>query len=96
MFPNVNGNYMCIVPNIIYLHCYFQATDDEVFEAARAIVIAEIQAITFNEFLPALLGQKIPSYKGYNPTVNVDAGNSFATAAFRYKDKTRHVNNINR
>jgi hypothetical protein len=68
----------------IYLKMFPNATDDEVFEAARTIVIAEIQAITFREFLPALFGRTMPPYRGYTPKVNADAGNSFATAAFRY------------
>ena len=64
-----------------------QATDDETFAAARQIVIAEIQAITFREFLPALFGRDMPPYRGYDPEVNADAGNSFATAAFRSRNK---------
>lgn len=54
------------------------------FEGARRIVIAEIQAITFREFLPALFGQDMPQYQGYNPQLNGGVGNAFATAAFRY------------
>ncbi|XP_062515696.1 uncharacterized protein LOC134191133 isoform X2 [Corticium candelabrum] len=68
----------------IYLNKFPNATDDETFAAARQIVIAEIQAITFREFLPALFGRDMPPYRGYDPEVNADAGNSFATAAFRY------------
>ena len=54
------------------------------FEAARRIVIAEMQAITFQEFLPALVGRDITPYQGYNSSINVNIGNAFATAAFRY------------
>ena len=46
--------------------------------------IAEMQSITYNEFLPALLGQgALPSYHGYNPQVNPGIANEFSTAAFR-------------
>jgi len=57
---------------------------DEVYERARAIVTAQIQAITYNEWLPLLLGPgSIPAYSGYKPGVNAGATNEFATAAFR-------------
>ncbi len=46
-------------------------SDEEIFQQARAIVIAEIQAITFNEYLPSLLGRDVLSeYGGYDSTVN--------------------------
>lgn len=60
-------------------------TDEEIYQQARAIVIAEIQAITFNEFLPALLGPgAIAPYQGYDPTVDPSIANEFATAAYRF------------
>ncbi|MGI9474079.1 MAG: peroxidase family protein, partial [Rubripirellula sp.] len=59
--------------------------DEEVFQQARELVIAEIQAITFNEYLPALLGRgSVSDYQGYDPTVDPSISNLFATAAFRY------------
>ena len=58
--------------------------DEEIFQQARAIVVAEIQAITFNEFLPALLGRDaIDRYAGYDQTVDPSIANEFSTAAFR-------------
>lgn len=55
-----------------------------VYQYAKAIVTAEIQAITYNEFLPALLGPTaIPTYRGYDPRVNATVSNFFATSAFR-------------
>tara|TARA_R110002049_G_scaffold27321_2_gene94212 strand:- start:404134 stop:406575 length:2442 start_codon:yes stop_codon:yes gene_type:complete len=60
-------------------------TDEEIYQRARAIVIGELQAITFNEYLPALLGRDaIPTYSGYDSTVDPTISNLFATAAFRY------------
>ncbi|HQR42463.1 MAG TPA: peroxidase family protein, partial [Gemmatales bacterium] len=60
-------------------------TDEQLYQQARRLVIGEIQAITFNEFLPTLLGQNaVGAYRGYNPNVNVGITNEFATAAFRF------------
>lgn len=57
---------------------------DEVFERARAIVAGEMQAITYNEFLPKLLGEDaIPRYRGYQRDVDAGITNLFATAAYR-------------
>ncbi len=57
---------------------------DFIYESARRITGAEIQAITYNEFLPLLVGaDAIPDYKGYNPWVNPSISNEFSTAAFR-------------
>ncbi len=57
---------------------------DEVYEQARAIVAAEMQAITIREFLPVLLGpDALPQYQGYRPNVHPGISNIFATAAYR-------------
>lgn len=59
-------------------------SDEDAYQKARAIVIAEIQSITYNEWLPALLGSgALASYRGYNANVNPDIANEFSTAAFR-------------
>ncbi len=45
---------------------------------------AEMQAITYREFLPVLLGPNaLPPYRGYKATVNPTISNEFATAAYR-------------
>jgi peroxidase len=57
---------------------------EEIYQRARAIVGAEMQRITYQEFLPALLGHgAIPPYQGYDEGVNPGIGNVFATAAYR-------------
>lgn len=58
--------------------------DEELYQRARLTVIGELQAITYNEFLPALLGAgALPRYAGYKPNVNPGITNEFSTAAFR-------------
>lgn len=58
--------------------------DETIFQLARRIVGAEVQAITYNQFLPTLLGKTaIPPYQGYNPNVDPTVMNEFSTAAFR-------------
>jgi hypothetical protein len=57
---------------------------DEVFEAARRLVVAKIQLITYQEYLPALLGNNaLPRYEGYDPSVNPTIYNEFSAAAYR-------------
>jgi hypothetical protein len=59
-------------------------TDEQVYQAARKIVIAELQVITYKEFLPALLGDSaLTPYKGYKPNINPGIANEFSTGAFR-------------
>ncbi|HSV15085.1 MAG TPA: peroxidase family protein [Tepidisphaeraceae bacterium] len=59
-------------------------SDEQLFQEARRLVIGEIQSITYNEFLPALLGQNaLGRYTGYNPSVNAGISTEFSTAAYR-------------
>jgi len=58
---------------------------DELFEKGRKFVGALMQAITYNEFIPALLGQgALSPYSGYNPNVDASIANIFSTAAYRF------------
>ncbi|MGF1580591.1 MAG: peroxidase family protein [Gemmataceae bacterium] len=60
-------------------------SDEEIYQATRAIVIAEIQSITYNEFLPALLGpEALSDYEGYDPIVDPGIANIFSTASYRF------------
>ncbi len=62
-----------------------ELTGDEIYEEARKIVGAQMQVISYNEFLPALLGEGIiAEYKGYNPEINSNIANEFSTASYRF------------
>ncbi|MFW8634937.1 peroxidase family protein [Cribrihabitans pelagius] len=59
-------------------------SEDALFDAARARVEAVIQAITYKEFLPLLIGQDaLPDYRGYDATVNPGISAEFSTVVFR-------------
>ena len=65
---------------------YDAATDDDlIYLKARSIVGAEIQAVTYNEFLPMLLGSYSPQASNYqyNPSVDPSIVNEFSTALYR-------------
>ncbi|WP_419551581.1 peroxidase family protein [Candidatus Poriferisodalis sp.] len=57
---------------------------DETYELARKIVGAQIQNITFSEFLPLLLGpDAFDAYSGYDPDVDPTIASEFSAAAYR-------------
>ena len=57
---------------------------DEIYELARKIVGAQNQAITFNGFLPVLLGpDAIGPYSGYDPSIDPAIASEFSAVAFR-------------
>jgi hypothetical protein len=59
-------------------------SDEQLYQEARRRVGAEIEAITYNEFLPALLGPYAPGLFGqYDPSINASVTTEFSTAAFR-------------
>ena len=59
-------------------------SDEEIYQRARRIVGARIQAITYNEFLPLLLGSNaIPPYSHYDDSTRSGVANVFSSAAFR-------------
>lgn len=59
-------------------------TDEQIYQHARKIVGALLQKITYDEFLPALLGDgAIPPYSGYDPNVDASIATEFSTAAYR-------------
>jgi len=55
---------------------------EERFQIARRVVGAEIEYITYTQFLPAL-GVWLDPYHGYDPTVNPGLSNEFAVVGYR-------------
>ncbi|XP_043221508.1 peroxidase-like isoform X1 [Amphibalanus amphitrite] len=69
--------------------------DETIYQETRLIVGALVQQVTYNEFLPMVLGKEVMSKNGmvlekggynhkYDPTVDASASNAFASAAFRF------------
>lgn len=57
---------------------------DTSYEMARLMVSAEIQAITYKEFLPLLVGgSALDDYVGYDSSVNPGLAQEFSVAAYR-------------
>ena len=64
-------------------------SDKQIYLEARRIVVAELQAITYNEFLPAMLGPyAMPGYwedtAGYDESIQANINNIFAVGAYRF------------
>ena len=65
--------------------------EERVFQEARQIVIAQIQKITYKDYLPLIIGDRLgelildysPEF-GYNDETNPNIPNAFATAAYRF------------
>ncbi|KAJ3666327.1 hypothetical protein Zmor_001776 [Zophobas morio] len=74
--------------------------DERIFLEARQIVIAELQVITYKEFLPIVVGnaameefrlslsQGLDYSYDYDPSVEPSVTNEFASAAFRFGHST--------
>ncbi|XP_068229141.1 peroxidase-like [Palaemon carinicauda] len=69
--------------------------DERLYQESRRIVIAQIQHITFNEFLPQLLGEEVMAkfdiilqeqgfWDGYDPDTDPSMTAAFVAAAFRF------------
>ncbi|KAF4516884.1 hypothetical protein B566_EDAN011229 [Ephemera danica] len=78
-------------------------SDDAIYQETRRIVIAELQHITYNEFLPVLLGRKFMETYGllplssdshsddYNQRYDASITNEFGAAAYRLHTLVRGV-----
>ncbi|MGK7873945.1 MAG: peroxidase family protein [Xenococcaceae cyanobacterium] len=72
--------------------------DEFLYETARKVVGAQVQIITYNEFLPLLIGDTLlDDYDGYQTTIDPSVSNEFANAAYRLghtllSDQLRRIN----
>lgn len=59
-------------------------SDEQLYQKARKVVGALVQRVTYEEFLPAVLGEgALKPYEGYKPEVDPRLSNEFVTAAYR-------------
>ena len=57
-------------------------TDEEIYQIARKINTAQMQYITYFEYLPSL-GINLPFYSGFNSSIDPRISNEFSALAFR-------------
>ena len=60
-------------------------TDEQVYQEARKINIAQYQCIIYSEWIPAVMGYRaLMPYSGYKANVNATIANEFSTVAYRF------------
>jgi len=75
-------NRLCL--DIVTCHPEMIGCDEAIFQQARVIVSGLMQSITYNEFIPVLMGaNSLRPYTGYRPNVNASIANVFSSAAYR-------------
>ncbi|AFY57212.1 heme peroxidase family protein,Calx-beta domain-containing protein,putative calcium-binding protein [Rivularia sp. PCC 7116] len=58
--------------------------NDFIYESARKVIGAQIQQITYNDYLPLLIGKNlVENYSGYKPNVDPRISQEFANVSFR-------------
>ncbi|XP_077991679.1 uncharacterized protein LOC144445911 [Glandiceps talaboti] len=66
--------------------------ENTIYQETRKIVIAQVQHITYDHYLPPVLGPEgmalLRNYKGYDKDIEASVANVFATAAFRFGHAT--------
>lgn len=72
-----------LVANAGYNSSNVADVDEYIYQTVRKAVGAQIQRITYEEFLPMLIGDALSPYTGYDDTVNATLSNEFANAAYR-------------
>jgi hypothetical protein len=73
-------NRLCDI--IVSENTNYIGKDELIYQTARKLVIGMIQYITYEQFLPNLLGS-FPKYNGYNKNTNVSIKTEFSAVAYR-------------
>jgi hypothetical protein len=74
LFAREHNRIVAALPNVL--------SAEQKFQIARRVVGAEVEFITYNEFLPTL-GVRLDPYRGYVPGVNPSLSNEFAVVGYR-------------
>jgi hypothetical protein len=78
-------NRLCSV--LVAEHPSWRGNDELLYQEARKRVVAEMQVITYHEFLPLILGRQYApwaaTYPGYDSTVDAGITTEFATVGYR-------------
>lgn len=75
-------NLLC--DEIVAKYPKLSGKDEVIFQYARIKVIAKMQCITYNEFLPLLIGENtLTTYTGYKKTVDPSIATEFSTVGYR-------------
>jgi len=74
LFAREHNRIVGLLPNTL--------SQEDKFQIARRVIVAEQQYITYHEWLPAM-GVALPQYSGYKSNVNATLSNEFATVGYR-------------
>jgi hypothetical protein len=68
------------------LHYFYPSwTDEQLYQEARKINIAQTENVTYGQFLSAIFGTNpLPAYTGYNSNVDPSISTEFSTVGFRF------------
>jgi peroxidase len=68
------------------LHAIYPSwTDEQLYQEARKINIAETENVTYGQFLSAIFGANpLPAYTGYHSNVDPSISTEFSTVGFRF------------
>jgi hypothetical protein len=74
LFAREHNRIVAALPNSL--------SQEDKFQIARRVVGAEIQYITYTQFLPTM-GVRLDQYRGYSSSVNPSISNEFAVVGYR-------------